>query len=75
MLGTDIDFLSDPAWFRPLIVLQEIWKNTGWGTIIFLAALATVDQDQYEAADHRRRRPVPPGLAHHAARRSAPPSS
>ncbi|KNH16071.1 protein lplB [Arthrobacter sp. ZBG10] len=50
LMGTDIDFLSDPAWFRPLIVLQDIWKNTGWGTIIFLAALATVDQDQYEAA-------------------------
>lgn len=50
VMGTDIDFLSDPAWFRPLTVLQEIWKNTGWGTIIFLAALATVDQDQYEAA-------------------------
>ncbi|MFB0836979.1 ABC transporter permease [Arthrobacter sp. E44] len=50
VMGTNIDFLSDPAWFRPLIVLQEIWKNTGWGTIIFLAALATVDQDQYEAA-------------------------
>ena len=50
VMGTNIDFLSDPNWFRPLIVLQEIWKNTGWGTIIFLAALATVDQDQYEAA-------------------------
>jgi putative aldouronate transport system permease protein len=50
MLGTDINFLSDPAWFRPIIVLQDIWKNTGWGTIIFLAALATVDQEQYEAA-------------------------
>ncbi|MDQ0677150.1 putative aldouronate transport system permease protein [Arthrobacter pascens] len=50
VLGTDIDILSDPNWFRPLIVLQEIWKNTGWGTIIFLAALSTVDQDQYEAA-------------------------
>lgn len=50
MLGTDIDFLTDPGWFRPLIVLQDIWKNTGWGTIIFLAALATVDQEQYEAA-------------------------
>ena len=44
MLGTDIDFLADPAWFRPIIVLQDIWKNTGWGTIIFLAALAGVDQ-------------------------------
>lgn len=50
LLGTDINFLADPAWFRPLIVLQDIWKNTGWGTIIFLAALAGVDQAQYEAA-------------------------
>lgn len=50
LLGTDINFLTDPAWFRPLIVLQDIWKNTGWGTIIFLAALAGVDQAQYEAA-------------------------
>ncbi|WP_110588640.1 ABC transporter permease [Microbacterium suaedae] len=50
VLGTDIDFLADPGWFRPIIVLQEIWKNTGWGTIIFLAALAGVDQEQYEAA-------------------------
>jgi putative aldouronate transport system permease protein len=50
IVGTDVNFLTDPAWFRPLIVLQDIWKNTGWGTIIFLAALATVDQEQYEAA-------------------------
>ncbi|WP_102194639.1 ABC transporter permease [Microbacterium aurantiacum] len=50
VLGTDVDFLADPSWFRPIIVLQDIWKNTGWGTIIFLAALATVDQEQYEAA-------------------------
>jgi putative aldouronate transport system permease protein len=50
VLGTDIAFLTDPAWFRPIIVLQDIWKNTGWGTIIFLAALAAVDQEQYEAA-------------------------
>ena len=50
VLGTNYNFLTDPGWFRPLIVLQDIWKNTGWGTIIFLAALATVDQEQYEAA-------------------------
>jgi putative aldouronate transport system permease protein len=50
VLGTDTNFLADPAWFRPIIVLQDIWKNTGWGTIIFLAALAGVDQAQYEAA-------------------------
>jgi putative aldouronate transport system permease protein len=50
VLGTDTNFLADPAWFRPLILLQDVWKNTGWGTIIFLAALAGVDQEQYEAA-------------------------
>jgi putative aldouronate transport system permease protein len=50
VFGTETNFLTDPGWFRPIIVLQDIWKNTGWGTIIFLAALATVDQEQYEAA-------------------------
>src|SRR5690606_6594084 len=37
-------------WFRPLIMGQIIWKETGWGTVIFLAALASVDKEQYEAA-------------------------
>ena len=50
VLGTDTNYLTAPDWFRPLILLQAIWKNTGWGTIIFLAALAGVDQEQYEAA-------------------------
>ncbi|MCY7855586.1 sugar ABC transporter permease [Bacillus sonorensis] len=48
--GREISFLSDTEWFRPMIVLQSIWKETGWGTILFLAALASVDQEQYEAA-------------------------
>ncbi|WP_407673181.1 ABC transporter permease [Paenibacillus alkalitolerans] len=48
--GQRFNFLSDPAWFRPLIILQIMWKETGWGTIIFLAALASVDVEQYEAA-------------------------
>lgn len=50
LTGKEIDFLSDPAWFRPMIVLQSIWKEIGWGTIIYLAALSGVDQEQYEAA-------------------------
>lgn len=50
IFGTDIDFLTSPDWFRAVIMLQTIWKGTGWGTIIFLAALASVDQEQYEAA-------------------------
>lgn len=48
--GKEINFLSSPDWFRPLIMGQIMWKETGWGTVIFLAALATVDQEQYEAA-------------------------
>lgn len=48
--GQKIDFLSNPDWFRPLIILQTMWKECGWGTIIFLAALAGVDTEQYEAA-------------------------
>ncbi|WP_397334279.1 ABC transporter permease [Paenibacillus glycanilyticus] len=48
--GTKIDFLANPDWFRPMIIMQTIWKETGFGTIIFLAALAGVDVEQYEAA-------------------------
>ncbi|WP_163581837.1 ABC transporter permease [Gracilibacillus saliphilus] len=48
--GKEINFLSSPEWFRPMIMGQIIWKETGWGTVIFLAALASVDQEQYEAA-------------------------
>lgn len=50
IFGGPTNYLAEPVWFRPLIVLQDIWRNTGWGTIIFLAALASVDQEQYEAA-------------------------
>ena len=43
-------FLSDPAWFRPIYIITEIWQNAGWGSIIYLAALSGVDQQLYEAA-------------------------
>jgi len=45
-----IRFLTDPGFFRPFIVAEVIWKEVGWGTIIFLAALAGVDPHLYEAA-------------------------
>ena len=40
----------DSEWFRPMYILQVIWREAGWGTIIFLAAIASVDQQLYEAA-------------------------
>ncbi|MFC7404332.1 ABC transporter permease [Georgenia alba] len=50
VLGERVEFLTDPDFFRPLIILQTLWKSTGWGTIIYLAALAGVDKNLYEAA-------------------------
>ncbi|MEV5068848.1 sugar ABC transporter permease [Microbacterium sp. LMI12-1-1.1] len=46
-----IPFLTDPAWLRPLYVMQEIWKTAGWGTIIYLAAMTAVDMQLYEASE------------------------
>jgi putative aldouronate transport system permease protein len=37
-------------WFRPLHVITGLWANTGWASIIFLAALSTIDPQLYEAA-------------------------
>lgn len=45
-----IHFLDSAEWFRFMIVSEAIWKEAGWGTIIFLAALAGVDPQLYEAA-------------------------
>jgi putative aldouronate transport system permease protein len=45
-----IDFLTDPNWFRAIIIGSDIWKETGWGAIIYLAALLSIDPAQYEAA-------------------------
>ncbi|PWU67343.1 ABC transporter permease [Gracilibacillus dipsosauri] len=42
--------MSNPKFFWILLTLQSIWKDAGWGTIIFLAAIAGVDPQRYEAA-------------------------
>ncbi|WP_240414075.1 ABC transporter permease [Paenibacillus periandrae] len=48
--GESIAFLSNPNYFWAMITLQSMWKEVGWGTIIFLAAMAGVDPQRYEAA-------------------------
>ncbi len=45
-----VTFLMEPQWFRPIYVISELWQGCGWGSIIYLAALAGVDQQLYEAA-------------------------
>lgn len=48
--GNAPDIMSDPKLFPAMIVGQTIWKETGYGTIIYLAALSSVDTQLYEAA-------------------------
>ncbi|WP_312886605.1 ABC transporter permease [Paenibacillus foliorum] len=45
-----ISFLTEPEWIRPLIIGSDIWKEVGWGAILYLAALAGIDPSLYEAA-------------------------
>lgn len=48
--GTRTDLLMSKAAFRPIYIASGIWSGFGWGSIIYLSALAGVDQEQYEAA-------------------------
>ena len=50
-LGIDaIDWLGDPRWAMPTIILFAVWKNFGYNMIIFLAGLQSIPEDLYEAA-------------------------
>lgn len=48
--GQPIPFLTSPQWFRSVVVFSDIWKETGWSTIIYLAALLSISPYLYEAA-------------------------
>jgi putative aldouronate transport system permease protein len=48
--GERTTFLLEPSFFRSVYVTSGVWQHIGWGTIIFLAALTGIDQEQYEAA-------------------------
>lgn len=48
--GRSIAFLQDPKYFRSILIISEIYKECGWGTIIYLAAMTGIDPEIYEAA-------------------------
>jgi putative aldouronate transport system permease protein len=48
--GQAINFFSLSNYFAPIYVGTNIWQQLGWGTIIYLAALTSIDQELYEAA-------------------------
>jgi len=51
LLGREpVNFMVENRWFRWILVASDIWKNAGWGAIIYLAALAGIDPQQYESA-------------------------
>jgi putative aldouronate transport system permease protein len=50
-VGRDaVPFLQQPGWFRTIYVSSEMWQTVGWGTILYLAALTTIDEQLYEQA-------------------------
>ncbi|GGF95168.1 ABC transporter permease [Paenibacillus aceti] len=43
-------FMASNDWFRPMLVMTDVWKGFGYGSIIYLASLTSIDPGQYEAA-------------------------
>jgi putative aldouronate transport system permease protein len=51
LIKESIDFMHELHLWRPVYYLINIWKETGWGTVIFLATITGINPEQYEAAD------------------------
>lgn len=50
IIQENIYFLGDKTWWRPVYYIINMWKDTGWGTIIFMASLAGINPELFEAA-------------------------
>ncbi|MBP2111169.1 ABC transporter permease [Paenibacillus silagei] len=48
--GEPVFFLGSAEWFRPIVIFSGLWKETGWNTILYLAAITTIDPQLYESA-------------------------
>ena len=48
--GSSIPFLQEERYFKGIVVVTDIWKGAGWGTILYLSALTGIDPEIYEAA-------------------------
>lgn len=45
-----IPFMGSETWFRPIFIISSIWKDAGWGSILYLAAITSINPELYEAA-------------------------
>ena len=48
--GKAINFMLEPGWFRTLFIGTDVWQHAGWNTILYIAALTSIDPEIYEAA-------------------------
>ena len=48
--GEKVYFLGSTKYFRSIMVISAIWRNVGWDSIVYLAAIAGIDQEMYDAA-------------------------
>ena len=61
------DVLQTSSLFRPMLIVTEIWKEMGWQSVIYLAALASIRSRALRVRDRRRHQPRAAGDPHHAA--------
>lgn len=50
VIDQPISFLSQPDYFYPIVIISSVIKGTGWGSVVYVSAIAGVDQEIYEAA-------------------------
>ena len=67
MLGTSLNWLGSNSLFQPLLILTDTWKEFGYGSIVYLAAITSIDST-LRGCFHRWRHLVEKGLACHPAR-------
>lgn len=51
IVSEPILFLGEKAYFWPILVITDLWKEIGWNAIIYIAAISSIDQELYQAAD------------------------
>ena len=50
ILNSPINFFANPGYFWPIVAFANVWKDTGWNAIVYLAAITSIDPSLYEAA-------------------------
>ena len=50
IIEESISFMTSAKWFRPLYIISGVWQESGWNAVVYMAALASVDVQLYEAA-------------------------